>query len=168
MLLPETGAEGTIVMAIPAIIDADIHPAPDPARVAERLPEPWRRRYLSGNHGPGYLNYWNPNGVHRSDAVTEDRGAHRRQRCTSRAPLLRCLQDRVRHPQPREHPEHRAVAGARLRGPRRHRRSTMSLLRSGCRPTRAFVTRSRSHPTTQSWQRERSTGWEIDRAWCRC
>ena len=30
------------------IIDADIHPVPDPARVAERLPEPWRRRYLSG------------------------------------------------------------------------------------------------------------------------
>ncbi len=59
-------------MAISSIIDADIHPVPDPARVAERLPEPWRRRYLSGNHGPGYLGYWNPNGVHRADAVTED------------------------------------------------------------------------------------------------
>src|ERR1051325_2219725 len=61
-----------IVMAITSIIDADIHPAPDPARVAERLPEPWHRRDLSGNRGPGYLNYWNPNGVHRADAVTED------------------------------------------------------------------------------------------------
>ena len=59
-------------MAIPSIIDADIHPAPDPDRVAARLPEPWRTRYLSGNRGPGYLNYWNPNGVHRADAVTED------------------------------------------------------------------------------------------------
>ena len=59
-------------MEIPSIIDADIHPAPDPARVADRLSEPWRRRYLSGNHGPGYLNYWNPNGVNRSDAVTEN------------------------------------------------------------------------------------------------
>jgi predicted TIM-barrel fold metal-dependent hydrolase len=29
---------------------------------------------LTGNHGPGYLNYWNPNGVHRADAVTEDGG----------------------------------------------------------------------------------------------
>ena len=59
-------------MDITSIIDADIHPSPDPAQVAERLPEPWRRRYRSGNQGPGYLNYWNPNGVYRSDAVTED------------------------------------------------------------------------------------------------
>ena len=59
-------------MEIPSIIDADIHPAPDPDRVAARLPEPWRRRYLSGNRGPGYLNYWNPNGVHRADAITEE------------------------------------------------------------------------------------------------
>ena len=59
-------------MEITSMIDADIHPAPDPTRVAERLPEPWRRRYLSGNRGPGYLNYWNPNGVHRADAVTEN------------------------------------------------------------------------------------------------
>src|SRR5690242_18402586 len=59
-------------MAIPTIIDTDIHPAPDPDRVAARLPEPWRGRYLSGNRGPGYLNYWNPNGVHRADAVTEE------------------------------------------------------------------------------------------------
>ena len=29
-------------MAIPSIIDTDIHPAPDPDRVAARLPEPWR------------------------------------------------------------------------------------------------------------------------------
>src|SRR5687768_5151611 len=64
--------KGTIVMEITSIIDADIHPVPDPARVAERLPEPWRQRYLSGNRGPGYLSYWNPNGVHRTDAVTED------------------------------------------------------------------------------------------------
>jgi predicted TIM-barrel fold metal-dependent hydrolase len=53
------------------MIDADIHPSPDPARVAERLPEPLRTRYLSGNRGRGYLNYWNPNGVYRADAVTE-------------------------------------------------------------------------------------------------
>ena len=59
-------------MAKTSIIDADIHPAPDPARVAQRMPEPWRRRYLSGNRGPGYLNYWNPNGVYRSDAVTDE------------------------------------------------------------------------------------------------
>jgi predicted TIM-barrel fold metal-dependent hydrolase len=59
-------------MANLSVIDADIHPAPDALRVAERLPEPWRRRYLSGNRGPGYLNYWNPNGVHRADAITED------------------------------------------------------------------------------------------------
>ncbi len=58
-------------MTTPSIIDVDIHPAADPARVAARLPEPWRRRYLSGNRGPGYLNYWNPNGVLRADAVTE-------------------------------------------------------------------------------------------------
>jgi uncharacterized protein len=54
-----------------SIIDVDIHPTADPARVAARLPEPWRRRYLTGNRGPGYLNYWNPNGVQRADAVTE-------------------------------------------------------------------------------------------------
>ncbi len=58
-----------------AIIDADIHPMPDPQRVAELLPQPWRTRYLSGNRGPGYLGYWNPIGVRRSDTVLPD-GSH--------------------------------------------------------------------------------------------
>lgn len=54
------------------IIDTDIHPVSIPDLVAPRLPEPWRTRYLSGNRGPGGLGYWNPNGVMRPDAVTED------------------------------------------------------------------------------------------------
>lgn len=54
------------------IIDVDIHPKPDPSRVAELLPEPWHMRYLSGNKGPGYPGYWNPVGVRRSDAVLPD------------------------------------------------------------------------------------------------
>ena len=56
----------------PPVIDTDIHFAVDPRRIAEFLPEPWRRRYLSGNRGPGHLGYWNPNGVDRADAVTPD------------------------------------------------------------------------------------------------
>ena len=40
--------------------------------MAELLPAPGLRRYLGGNRVPGYLNYWNPNGVHRADASTED------------------------------------------------------------------------------------------------
>ena len=57
------------------LIDTDIHPRPDPARVAHFLAEPWRTRFLSGNRGPGYLGYWNPIGVRRSDAVLPD-GSH--------------------------------------------------------------------------------------------
>lgn len=55
-----------------SIIDTDIHPVLDDRRVIEFLPEPWRTRYASGNRGPGVLGYWNPNGVMRADAVTED------------------------------------------------------------------------------------------------
>ena len=55
-----------------SIIDTDIHPLIDPGRVIAFLPEPWRSRYASGNTGPGYPGYWNPNGVRRSDAVLPD------------------------------------------------------------------------------------------------
>ncbi len=55
-----------------SIIDTDIHPLLDPQRVAAWLPEPWRRRYASGNRGPGAPGYWNPNGVRRADAVLPD------------------------------------------------------------------------------------------------
>lgn len=54
------------------IIDADIHPTLDPARVAAHLPEPWRSRYASGNRGPGTLGYWNAGGFLQSDARTEE------------------------------------------------------------------------------------------------
>lgn len=54
------------------VIDTDIHARPEPAHVAQHLAEPWRQRFLSGNRGPGYLGYWNPNGVRRSDAVMPD------------------------------------------------------------------------------------------------
>ena len=55
-----------------AIVDTDIHPALDPARVAALLPEPWRTRYRGGNTGPGHVGYWNPVGVRRADAVLAD------------------------------------------------------------------------------------------------
>lgn len=55
-----------------ALIDTDIHPVLDPSRLAEFLREPWRTRYRSGNTGPGYLGYWNPVGVRRSDAGLPD------------------------------------------------------------------------------------------------
>ncbi|HEX4215604.1 MAG TPA: amidohydrolase family protein, partial [Candidatus Dormibacteraeota bacterium] len=56
-----------------AIIDVDVHPVLDPTRLAARLPQPWRRRFESGNRGPGGPGgYWNPNGVRRSDAVLDD------------------------------------------------------------------------------------------------
>jgi len=55
-----------------SVIDADIHPVLDDRRVLDFLPEPWRTRYAGGNRGPGVLGYWNPNGVMRADAVTED------------------------------------------------------------------------------------------------
>jgi predicted TIM-barrel fold metal-dependent hydrolase len=54
------------------VIDTDIHFAIDPQRIVDFLPEPWRRRYTTGNRGPGHPGYWNPNGVDRSDAVTPD------------------------------------------------------------------------------------------------
>jgi predicted TIM-barrel fold metal-dependent hydrolase len=54
------------------IIDADIHARPDADRVADRLPEPWRARFRSGNRGAGYPGYWNPIGVRRADAVLPD------------------------------------------------------------------------------------------------
>jgi predicted TIM-barrel fold metal-dependent hydrolase len=53
-------------------VDTDIHPAPDPKRVMEFLPEPWRSRYASGNRGPGHIGYWNPNGYMRSDTLLPD------------------------------------------------------------------------------------------------
>ena len=55
-----------------SVIDADIHPVLDDRRVLDFLPEPWQTRYAGGNRGPGVLGYWNPNGVMRADAVTED------------------------------------------------------------------------------------------------
>jgi predicted TIM-barrel fold metal-dependent hydrolase len=54
------------------VVDTDIHPAPDPKRITEFLPEPWRTRYESGNRGPGHLGYWNPNGYMRSDTLLPD------------------------------------------------------------------------------------------------
>src|SRR5262245_21569851 len=53
-------------------VDTDIHPAPDPKRVMEFLPEPWRTRYASGNRGPGHIGYRNPNGYMRSDTLLPD------------------------------------------------------------------------------------------------
>lgn len=55
-----------------AIIDTDIHSVTDTKHVAERLDQPWRMRYESGNRGPGHLGYWNPNGVMRSDTALPD------------------------------------------------------------------------------------------------
>ena len=54
------------------MIDADVHFSVEPGRVLDLLAEPWRRRYASGNRGPGHPGYWNPNGVDRADAVTPD------------------------------------------------------------------------------------------------
>lgn len=51
------------------VVDTDIHPAPDPNRTIEFLPEPWRTRYSKGSRGPGHLGYWNPNGYMRSDTL---------------------------------------------------------------------------------------------------
>jgi predicted TIM-barrel fold metal-dependent hydrolase len=53
------------------IIDTDIHNGIDHERVLDFLPEPWRTRYASGNRGPGWVGYWNPNGVFRSDTVID-------------------------------------------------------------------------------------------------
>ena len=54
------------------IFDSDLHPVPVHQLVAEYLDEPWRSRYLRGDHGAGHPNYFNPNGVMRSDSVTEE------------------------------------------------------------------------------------------------
>ncbi len=54
------------------IIDTDIHPGVSRDRLLDFLPEPWRTRVAGGDAGPGHLGYWNPNGVSRRDAVTED------------------------------------------------------------------------------------------------
>src|ERR1051326_754580 len=55
-----------------AVIDTDIHQVVDSKRILDFLPEPWRKRFASGNHGPGTPGYWNPNGVYRADAVLPD------------------------------------------------------------------------------------------------
>ncbi|HLU35346.1 MAG TPA: amidohydrolase family protein [Thermomicrobiales bacterium] len=55
-----------------SVIDVDIHPTYNPDRVVEFLPEAWKPRFLAGNRGPGTLGYWNPGGVARADAVTDD------------------------------------------------------------------------------------------------
>jgi len=54
------------------IVDTDIHPQMPRDRVLERLPEPWRTRFASGNRSAGALGYWNPNGVNRSDVILDD------------------------------------------------------------------------------------------------
>jgi len=54
------------------IIDVDIHSAIDPKTIENRLPQPWKKRWQSGNRGPGHLGYYNPNGVMRADAVLAD------------------------------------------------------------------------------------------------
>ena len=59
-------------MTRPPVIDADLHFSVEPGRVLDFLPEPWRRRWASGNRGPGHPGYWNPNGVDRADAVTPE------------------------------------------------------------------------------------------------
>lgn len=37
------------------IIDTDLHPVPIHEQVAEYLEEPWRARYLRGDHGAGHI-----------------------------------------------------------------------------------------------------------------
>lgn len=54
------------------IIDTDIHNTVSRERMIDFIDEAWKTRLQSGNAGPGHLGYWNPNGVMRSDAVTED------------------------------------------------------------------------------------------------
>ena len=53
------------------IIDTDIHQAVSPERMRDFLPEPWRTRFAV-NRGSGHIGGWNPNGVRRADARTED------------------------------------------------------------------------------------------------
>lgn len=57
---------------VPVLFDCDIHPNLDHAKIASLLPQPWRRRYETGNRGPGMSGYWNPNGVQRSDTILPD------------------------------------------------------------------------------------------------
>jgi len=54
------------------IIDSDVHGMMNHGAIAARLPEPYRTRYKQGNRGFNGNAYWNPNGVNRRDAVTED------------------------------------------------------------------------------------------------
>jgi predicted TIM-barrel fold metal-dependent hydrolase len=54
------------------IIDVDVHPRLGMDRVADYLPDVWKRRFMEGNYGPGTLGYWNPSGVMRSDTVLDD------------------------------------------------------------------------------------------------
>ncbi len=54
------------------IIDTDIHNTVSRERMLDFIDEAWKTRLAAGNAGPGHLGYWNPNGVMRADAVTED------------------------------------------------------------------------------------------------
>jgi predicted TIM-barrel fold metal-dependent hydrolase len=54
------------------IIDSDIHNGISRERMLEFIPEPWKTRLETGNTGPGYIGYWNPNGVNRRDAAMPD------------------------------------------------------------------------------------------------
>lgn len=54
------------------IVDTDIHPGIPASSIVDRLAQPWRMRFQSGNRGAGTLGYWNPNGVNRPDAVLAD------------------------------------------------------------------------------------------------
>lgn len=54
------------------IVDTDIHPGIPASAIVDRLAQPWRMRFQSGNRGAGNLGYWNPNGVNRPDAVLAD------------------------------------------------------------------------------------------------
>jgi len=56
------------------VVDTDVHGSLHGRHVAECLPEPWRRRFLSGNHGAGHIGYWNPHGVTRRDVQLADGG----------------------------------------------------------------------------------------------
>ena len=53
-------------------IDTDIHPSVAGDRIEAFLDEPWKRRWKTGNRGPGHLGYWNPHGVNRSDTTLPD------------------------------------------------------------------------------------------------
>jgi uncharacterized protein len=68
----DLGSRRGVVRTRTPLIDTDIHPILKPEHVAEFLGEPWRRRYMSGNQGPGRLGYWNPHDIHRADAVADD------------------------------------------------------------------------------------------------